>query len=122
MYSSPDSHWQSIEVAHRLVFGYGWLTWEWWPSVMLRSFTHPLIFGAGFWLLKVFSLDSAAAVIILPKLIGAVIAFATDLFIDLASLSAIQNLFTAKKSVKNKIALGSFPLAAILHTCLWQNT
>jgi hypothetical protein len=26
---NPDEYWQSLEVAHRLVFGYGHLTWEW---------------------------------------------------------------------------------------------
>ncbi|KAJ6296068.1 hypothetical protein OIU78_023996 [Salix suchowensis] len=24
-----DEHWQALEVAHRIVFGYGHLTWEW---------------------------------------------------------------------------------------------
>ena len=31
---SADEYWQSLEVAHKLVFGYGHLTWEW---------THALI-------------------------------------------------------------------------------
>lgn len=26
---NPDEYWQSLEPAHRLVFGYGHLTWEW---------------------------------------------------------------------------------------------
>ncbi|CAL7934407.1 unnamed protein product [Xylocopa violacea] len=25
----PDEYWQSLEVAHRLAFGYGYLSWEW---------------------------------------------------------------------------------------------
>jgi phosphatidylinositol glycan class B len=25
----PDEYWQSLEVAHEHVFGYGYLTWEW---------------------------------------------------------------------------------------------
>ena len=32
-----------IQVAHKLVFGYGHLTWEWQEG--LRSYLHPLIFA-----------------------------------------------------------------------------
>jgi phosphatidylinositol glycan class B len=33
-----------ITVAHRMVFGYGYVTWEWTRG--LRGFTHPLLFAA----------------------------------------------------------------------------
>lgn len=26
---NPDEYWQSLEVAHKVVFGYGEVTWEW---------------------------------------------------------------------------------------------
>lgn len=85
----PDEFWQSVEgggvaralrgvrlspspmrcsrarspVAHRLVFGFGYLTWEWEPSVALRSFVHPSLFAALFQALKATSLDSTLAVV-----------------------------------------------------------
>eukprot|EP00971_Amphidinium_carterae_P301731 5994383-Amphidinium_carterae.1 len=35
-YFQPDEQWQSLEVAHKWVFGYGHTTWEWDESVALR--------------------------------------------------------------------------------------
>lgn len=49
----PDEFWQGPEVAHRLVFGVGELTWEWMPHSMLRGFAHPLLYVPLFWALKV---------------------------------------------------------------------
>jgi phosphatidylinositol glycan class B len=28
-YEHPDEYWQGTEIAHRLYYGYGYLTWEW---------------------------------------------------------------------------------------------
>ena len=70
-YFNPDEYWQGPEVAHRMVFGYGFKyagtacmhvcqcccvliapspslycrTWEWQPEAMLRGYTHPLLFA-----------------------------------------------------------------------------
>lgn len=52
-----DEYYQCLEIAHKLVFGYGWQTWEWWPEIALRSPLHPLLFVPGYWLLKVLGLD-----------------------------------------------------------------
>ncbi|WBW75177.1 pig-B [Schizosaccharomyces osmophilus] len=52
----PDEFYQSLEVAHHLVFGYGFLTWEWRNSI--RSGLHPLIFATLYRLLKVLGWDS----------------------------------------------------------------
>ena len=41
----PDEYWQSTEVAHRQVFGYGYLTWEW--KAQIRSYFYPFIFVHG---------------------------------------------------------------------------
>lgn len=35
----PDEYWQSLEVAHYLTFGYGYLTWEWFEGI--RSLIYP---------------------------------------------------------------------------------
>ena len=56
----PDEWWQAPEVAHRLVFGYGVLTWEWQHA--LRGYTHILPFAAAMQLLKWLRLDSATAI------------------------------------------------------------
>lgn len=55
-YGDPDEHWQSLEVAHRLVFGYGHQTWEW--TAGIRSWLFPLPFVAYFSFLKHYHLDS----------------------------------------------------------------
>lgn len=39
----PDEYYQSLEVAHRLVFGYGHLTWEWLTPKPIRSIVYPLL-------------------------------------------------------------------------------
>jgi phosphatidylinositol glycan class B len=39
----PDEFWQAHEVAHKLVFGYGHLTWEWTHAI--RSHVHVLPFA-----------------------------------------------------------------------------
>lgn len=41
-YFEPDEYWQSVEVAHKHIFGYGWLTWEW--KVGVRSYFYLLPF------------------------------------------------------------------------------
>lgn len=58
----PDEYWQSLEVAHKMVFGYGHLTWEWQES-SIRSFVHPSIFALYFYILKIFGIDSSFLVV-----------------------------------------------------------
>ncbi|AOA62252.1 Putative glycosyl phosphatidyl inositol biosynthesis mannosyltransferase [Komagataella phaffii CBS 7435] len=43
-----DEYWQTLEPAHWLVFGYGYLTWEW--TIQLRSFVYPSLFVPVYWL------------------------------------------------------------------------
>lgn len=59
----PDEFFQSLEVAHRLVFGYGWQTWEWRPETALRSPLHALLFVPGYWLVKVLGLEHTDAIV-----------------------------------------------------------
>ena len=58
--SSQRAHefYQSLEVAHHAVFGYGHLTWEWSTSPPIRSAFFPSIYMPVYWLLKVTGLDS----------------------------------------------------------------
>lgn len=62
----PDEYWQSLEVAHRLVFGYGYQTWEWRAqdgSGGIRSPLFPFVFVPVYWLLKLTGLDGGALLV-----------------------------------------------------------
>ncbi|KAK4479431.1 hypothetical protein RD792_014945 [Penstemon davidsonii] len=61
-YFNPDEHWQALEVAHRITFGYGYLTWEWKKS--LRSYLHPVLFAALYKVLAYFNLDTPLFMVI----------------------------------------------------------
>ena len=53
----PDEFFQALEPAHRLVFGYGHLTWEWRYIRPIRSIIYPAIFVPAYWLVKVLGLE-----------------------------------------------------------------
>ncbi|EPQ29303.1 uncharacterized protein PFL1_03058 [Pseudozyma flocculosa PF-1] len=100
-YFQPDEHWQALEVAHRLVFGYGYVTWEWVPTAVpsaladhplvatwhnlfngpIRSVLHPLIFVPTYWLLKVCRLDGTRLLVIAPRLQQAVFSAIGDFYL-----------------------------------------
>lgn len=44
-YAAPDEFWQGPEIAHSLVFGNGYQTWEWSSQHALRSYLHPTFIG-----------------------------------------------------------------------------
>ena len=74
----PDEFWQGPEVAHRMVFGYGYLTWEWIQG--LRGWTFPLIFAASYKFLALFGVDTAKFLVVVPRLVQACFASCGDLF------------------------------------------
>lgn len=53
----PDEFYQSLEVAHHAVFGYGHLTWEWSANPPIRSIVFPALYMPVYWLLKVTKTD-----------------------------------------------------------------
>ena len=59
----PDEFYQSLEVAHRAVFGYGHLTWEWASTPPIRSPFFPSLYMPIYWIIKVMNLDSGYAVV-----------------------------------------------------------
>ncbi|KAJ4461566.1 putative GPI mannosyltransferase 3 [Paratrimastix pyriformis] len=73
---NPDEYWQALEVAHALVFRYGYLTWEW--REMLRSYLYPLFFVVIYWILDLLHLDYAALLIHLPRILQSVFAALSD--------------------------------------------
>src|ERR1700722_17105526 len=78
-YIDPDEFWQSLEPAHRLVFGYGYLTWEWRKESAIRSWLFPLIFALPYKVLQLLGLDTKYEWIIMaPKKMQALIAALLD--------------------------------------------
>lgn len=59
----PDEYFQSLEVAHHAVFGYGQLTWEWLAPNPIRSIVYPALNMPVYWLLKTLSVDDTAALV-----------------------------------------------------------
>ncbi|KAL0829598.1 hypothetical protein ABMA28_003106 [Loxostege sticticalis] len=72
----PDEYWQTLEVAHKQVFGYGALTWEWTKGI--RSYLYPSVVAALYTILKFTGLDHPEALILLPRILQAVISAFAD--------------------------------------------
>ncbi|EIW60158.1 glycosyltransferase family 22 protein [Trametes versicolor FP-101664 SS1] len=128
----PDEYYQSLEVAHHLVFGYGQLTWEWLTPKPIRSIVYPALNVHIYWLLKVLSLDDTAALIWGPKLLHGALAACTDIwlarltrrtigerYVDAAVLFSLTSFFhglSLSRSISNSaetslttMALSFFP-------------
>jgi hypothetical protein len=60
----PDETWQSVEVAHNMVFGNGYLSWEWKKGI--RGAAHPLIFALVFYVLDLLGLSDTKLIVIKP--------------------------------------------------------
>ncbi|PPD94583.1 hypothetical protein GOBAR_DD08396 [Gossypium barbadense] len=69
-YFNPDEHWQALEVAHRIAFGYGHLTWEWEEGI--RSYLHPIMFALFYKLLALLRLDTPCVMIKAPRLLQSI--------------------------------------------------
>ena len=65
-YYVPDETWQSVEVAHRSVWGRGNLTWE--ADLAIRSSLLSLPYAGLFKLLALLRLDCQLLVVLLPKM------------------------------------------------------
>ncbi|XP_012142029.1 phosphatidylinositol glycan anchor biosynthesis class B [Megachile rotundata] len=65
----PDEYWQSLEVAHHLAFGYGYLTWEW--SMKIRSYIYPFLISIMYRILALVSLDDVIILTTLPRIFQA---------------------------------------------------
>jgi len=77
---NADETWQSVEVAHGLVFARGHRTWEWTIDAPIRSSLHPLLFAPLFLLLKVTGLDYHWLVSLFPRILQGVISAVGDYF------------------------------------------
>lgn len=73
----PDEYWQSLEVAHKLTFGYGHLTWEW-HTGFIRSYLYPFVFSIFYYLLKILGLDFVFFLIYGPRVFHALLTIYAD--------------------------------------------
>ncbi|XP_030764543.1 GPI mannosyltransferase 3 [Sitophilus oryzae] len=76
-YFVADEYYQSVEVAHKLAFGYGHLTWEW--SQGIRSYGYPIIFTILYKALQYCGLDNSITVVYGPRVLQAIISAYADL-------------------------------------------
>ncbi|KAL9339450.1 hypothetical protein Peur_068465 [Populus x canadensis] len=100
-YFNPDEHWQALEVAHRIVFGYGHLTWEWRKGI--RSYFHPLLFAVLYKVLALFGLDTPWFMAHAPRLLQALFSAVGDLYFYKLS-NAIFGNFVAKWALFSQLA------------------
>ncbi|XP_028429109.1 GPI alpha-1,2-mannosyltransferase 3 [Perca flavescens] len=99
----PDEYWQSLEVSHRMVFNYGYLTWEW--KAGLRGFTYPLFFAVIYKILYFVNYDSVHLLIWLPRIIQALFAAFAD----------VKFFFLIRKLESRDVAQWTF----FCHMCSW---
>ncbi|KZC08488.1 GPI mannosyltransferase 3 [Dufourea novaeangliae] len=67
----PDEYWQSLEVAHHLAFGYGYLTWEW--TANIRNYIYPFLISIIYRILALMSLDYVTVLTTVPRIFQALI-------------------------------------------------
>eukprot|EP01138_Halocafeteria_seosinensis_P008871 gb/GECG01009067.1/.p1 GENE.gb/GECG01009067.1/~~gb/GECG01009067.1/.p1 ORF type:complete len:706 (+),score=41.14 gb/GECG01009067.1/:1-2118(+) len=77
---TPDEIFQGPEVAHRLAFGYGFLTWDWLPGTQIRSAIYPALFAIPYKLFELLRIDSPRMITLLPLLIQSAIAAVGDCY------------------------------------------
>lgn len=78
-YFNPDEHWQALEVAHRIAFGYGHLTWEWEKGI--RSYLHPMPFALLYKVLAFLGLDTPWFMARAPRLLQSLFSAIGDLYL-----------------------------------------
>ncbi len=78
-YFNADEYWQSLEVAHVAVFGYGHLTWEW--DAAVRGFAHPAVFAALYTAARWLHVDTVPFLVWAPRVVQAAFAALADVSI-----------------------------------------
>ncbi|VDB82731.1 unnamed protein product [Peniophora sp. CBMAI 1063] len=77
----PDEYFQALEPAHHIVFGYGFMTWEWLATQPIRSIVYPALNVPIYWLLKVMRLDDTKLLVLAPKVLHGALAAGTDVYV-----------------------------------------
>ena len=94
----PDEYWQSLEIAHGQAFGYGYKTWEWTQGI--RGYIYPMVFTGAYTLLRIFQIDNAWLVIIIPRILQALLMALADV-----SLYVFAKTIFGEKSAAYAFAL-----------------
>lgn len=75
----PDEYWQAPEVAHKMVYDYGYQTWEWKEGI--RGYSYPLIFAILFRCIQFLRIDWPKVVIYSPRILQAICGAVGELFV-----------------------------------------
>jgi phosphatidylinositol glycan class B len=59
----PDEYFQALEPAHRAVFGYGHLTWEWMADPPIRSIIYPSVWVPIYYFLRLTGFDRTGMIV-----------------------------------------------------------
>lgn len=65
--SHPDEHFQTLEPASHVVYGFGWMSWEW--STGTRSWFIPGLYVPVLWVFKLFGVQGGPSPIIACRLL-----------------------------------------------------
>ncbi|KSA00156.1 GPI mannosyltransferase 3 [Debaryomyces fabryi] len=88
-----DEFYQCLEPAYNLVFGSGYITWEW--DEAIRSSIHPLLYALGYKIASYIPLGNGP-IIVIPKVIGALIASIGEVYLYKFSKRFTKNEKLAK--------------------------
>ncbi|KNC87770.1 hypothetical protein SARC_00142 [Sphaeroforma arctica JP610] len=64
---APDEWYQALEIAHVIVYGRGYLTWEWISHI--RGFAHPYMYVPVFYTLKLLRIDTPSMLVVIPRVL-----------------------------------------------------
>lgn len=77
---APDEYWQGPEISHRLVFGYGHMTWEWIAGI--RSYVHPLMYAVVYQALLQSGMDGSRWLVARgPQLVHVILTVWCDVYV-----------------------------------------
>ncbi|CAK4668071.1 unnamed protein product [Aphanomyces euteiches] len=102
-YFNPDEFWQSSEVAHHMVFGYGYLTWEWQPHARLRGYAHPSIFALLYKILEMLGVFTAMTDFFVYKLAQKYFDSTTAKYTLFCQLSSWFTFFAMSRTFSNSM-------------------
>ncbi|KAJ8668703.1 hypothetical protein QAD02_010366 [Eretmocerus hayati] len=72
----PDEYWQSLEVAHKLAFDYGYLTWEWRSAI--RSYLYPCMISVLYSVMRILKVDYTFMITMAPRICHALLSAYAD--------------------------------------------
>ena len=69
--SHPDEHFQTLEPASHVIYGFGWLSWEW--TTGTRSWLVPALYMPLIWVFKILGFNGGVAPITACRVLMAVL-------------------------------------------------